>query len=181
MRNSRHLEKSKKARGRRKQSSYYTRGEMNLRAGIDDIASQLGITVDGNFDFTVRASLTDETLDKLTMLIQQLGESVDRAISFNPSSIFGGAAWPMPDPIASRFLRVNDAGTTFEWASVVGGGGGGAIFNDLEGDPVIVDGAAASDGLNWSSEGRCARPGSRRCRTTSCASSCRSACGGCCR
>src|SRR5262245_27538308 len=81
MRNSRHLEKPKEAKGRSRQSSYYTHGEMTLRAGIDEIASQLGITVDGNFDFTVRASLADETLDKLTMLINFVVEAARRALS----------------------------------------------------------------------------------------------------
>src|SRR5215471_4084772 len=81
MRDSRHLEEYKKAKERSTQSSYYTRGEMTLRAGIDDIASQLGVTVDGNFDFTVRASLADETLDKLTMLINFVVEAARRALS----------------------------------------------------------------------------------------------------
>src|SRR5262249_20144632 len=80
MRDSRHLE-IKKAKERSKQSDYYTRGEMTLRAGIDDIASQLGITVDGNFDFTVRASMADETLDKLAMLINFVIEAARRALS----------------------------------------------------------------------------------------------------
>src|SRR5262245_43467815 len=80
MRDSRHLE-IKKARVRSKQSDYYTRGEMTLRAGIDDIASQLGITVDGNFDFTVRALMADETLDKLAMLINFVIEAARRALS----------------------------------------------------------------------------------------------------
>src|SRR5215510_1545383 len=80
MRDSRHLE-IKKARVRSKQSDYYTRGEMTLRAGIDDIASQLGISVDGNFDFTVRALMADETLDKLAMLINFVIEAARRALS----------------------------------------------------------------------------------------------------
>src|SRR5215468_722410 len=78
MRDSRHLEKFEK---RSTQSSYYTRGEMTLRAGIDDIASQLGITVDGYFDFTVRASVADETLDQLAMLINFVIEAARRALS----------------------------------------------------------------------------------------------------
>ena len=81
MRNSRHLEKLKEATGRSRQSSYYTHGEMTLRAGIDDIASQLGISVDGSFDFTVRASVPDETLDKLAMLINFVIEADRRALS----------------------------------------------------------------------------------------------------
>jgi len=54
---------------------------LTLRGGIDDIASQLGITVDGNFDFTVRASVADETLDKLAMLINFVIEAARRALS----------------------------------------------------------------------------------------------------
>jgi signal transduction histidine kinase len=81
MRDSRHLEEFKKANERSTQSSYYTRGEMTLRAGIDDIASQLGITVDGHFDFTVRASVADETLDKLAMLINFVIEAARRALA----------------------------------------------------------------------------------------------------
>src|SRR5215813_13141957 len=80
MRDSRHLEEFKRAKERSTQS-YYTRGEMTLRAGIDDIASQLGITVDGNFDFTVRASMADETLDKLAMLINFVIEAARRSLS----------------------------------------------------------------------------------------------------
>jgi len=79
MRDSRHLEKSKTTRSTR--SSYYSRGEATLRAGIDDIASQLGVTVDGTFDFTVRASLADETLDKLAMLINFVIEAARRALT----------------------------------------------------------------------------------------------------
>src|SRR5262245_45268616 len=79
MRDSRHLE-STKAQGRSQQSNYYTRGELTLRGGIDDIASQLGITVDGNFDFTVRAAVADETLDKLAMLINFVIEAARRAL-----------------------------------------------------------------------------------------------------
>jgi signal transduction histidine kinase len=54
---------------------------MTLRAGIDDIASQLGISVDGHFDFMVRASVADETLDKLAMLINFVIEAARRALS----------------------------------------------------------------------------------------------------
>src|SRR5215467_9235296 len=81
MRNSRHLEEFTKAKERSTQSSYYTRGEMTLRAGIDDIASQLGVTVDGHFDFTVQASMADETLDKLAMLINFVIETTRRSLS----------------------------------------------------------------------------------------------------
>jgi signal transduction histidine kinase len=80
MRNSRPLEKLK-AKQRSKQSSYFTRGELNLRSGIDDIASQLGVSVDGQFDFTVRASLADETLDKLAMLINFVIEAARRSLA----------------------------------------------------------------------------------------------------
>src|SRR5215831_6054604 len=80
MRDSHHLEEFKKAKERSTQS-YYTRGEMTLRAGIDDIASQLGVTVDGHFDFTVRASMADETLDKLAMLINFVIEAARRSLS----------------------------------------------------------------------------------------------------
>src|SRR5499426_1686834 len=79
MRDSRHLEKSKTTRGA--SSSYFCRGEATLRAGIDEIASQLGVTVDGNFDFTVRASPADETLDKLAMLINFVIEAARRALT----------------------------------------------------------------------------------------------------
>jgi signal transduction histidine kinase len=54
---------------------------MTLRAGIDDIASQLGTSVDGHFDFLVRASAADETLDKLAMLINFVIEAARRALS----------------------------------------------------------------------------------------------------
>src|SRR5215470_1194150 len=80
MRDSRHLEITK-AQGRSQQSNYYTRGELTLRGGIDDIASQLGISVDGDFDFMVRASPPDETLDKLAMLINFVIEAARRALS----------------------------------------------------------------------------------------------------
>src|SRR5262245_9259701 len=81
MRNSRHLEKFRQTKGRSKESSYYTRGEMTLRAGVDDIANQLGLAVDGDFDFMVRASPPDETLDKLAMLINFVIEAARRALS----------------------------------------------------------------------------------------------------
>src|SRR5499426_1737100 len=79
MRDSRHLEKSKTPRSA--SSSYFTRGEATLRSGIDEIASQLGVTVDGTFDCTVRASPADETLDKLAMLINFVIEAARRALT----------------------------------------------------------------------------------------------------
>jgi signal transduction histidine kinase len=39
------------------------------------------VTVDGTFDFTVRASLADETLDKLAMLINFVIEAARRALT----------------------------------------------------------------------------------------------------
>src|SRR5215510_3932743 len=81
MRNSRHLYKHKKPKQLATHSSYYSRGESTLRAGIDDIASQLGVTVDGTFDFTVRASPADETLDKLAMLINFVIEAARRSLT----------------------------------------------------------------------------------------------------
>src|SRR5262245_26794916 len=81
MRNPRHLEKNKTTNQRGTLSSYYSRGEATLRAGIDDIANQLGVTVDGTFDFTVRASPADETLDKLAMLINFVIEAARRALT----------------------------------------------------------------------------------------------------
>src|SRR5215510_3708149 len=81
MRDSRHLEKFRQAQERSRESNYYTRGEMTLRAGVDDIANQLGLAVDGDFDFMVRASPPDETLDKLAMLINFVIEAARRALA----------------------------------------------------------------------------------------------------
>src|SRR5262245_51025283 len=81
MRNSSHLEKPEETKQRSRHSSYYSRDEVTLRAGIDDIANQLGISVDGNFDFTVRASVADETLDKLAMLINFVIEAARRGLT----------------------------------------------------------------------------------------------------
>ena len=43
--------------------------EASLRAAMNELADQLCVAVDGDFDFVVRASIDDETIEKLTMLI----------------------------------------------------------------------------------------------------------------
>jgi signal transduction histidine kinase len=65
----------------KKQSEYYTHGEEALRAAIDEVASQLAVGVDSRFDFTVKAGVADETLDKLAMLINFVVEAARRALS----------------------------------------------------------------------------------------------------
>lgn len=64
-----------------KQTDYYIHSEAELRKGIDDIANQLGLAVDGKFNFTVKAPIVDETLDKLAMLINFVIEAARRGLN----------------------------------------------------------------------------------------------------
>jgi len=54
----------------------------------------------------------EAALDKLTMLVQQLQEQVNRALAFSPSSAFSSVAFP--DLIAGYYIRGNAAGTGLE-------------------------------------------------------------------
>ncbi|HUP90786.1 MAG TPA: ATP-binding protein [Solimonas sp.] len=57
------------------------RGEARLRTAIDDLANQLCPSVDGNFDFSVRSAVEDETLEKLTMLLNFVLDTARRGMS----------------------------------------------------------------------------------------------------
>jgi signal transduction histidine kinase len=63
------------------ESDYQTSGEAPLRDAIDDITSQLCVTVDGRFDFAVKTSVVDETVDKLAMLVNFVVEASRRALA----------------------------------------------------------------------------------------------------
>ena len=80
MRDTRDLAKIRSAL-RPHQSDYYTHGERSLRFALDDIANQLGATVDSRFDFTVKAVAPDETIDRLAMLINFVIETARRALA----------------------------------------------------------------------------------------------------
>ncbi len=56
------------------------RGEARLRAVIDDLANQLCVSVDGNFDFAVRTAVEDETLEKLAMLVNFVLDTARRGM-----------------------------------------------------------------------------------------------------
>jgi signal transduction histidine kinase len=60
--------------------SDYSASDDQLRSGIEDIADQLGVAVDGRFEFMVKARLADETLDKLAMLVNFVVEAARRAL-----------------------------------------------------------------------------------------------------
>ncbi len=55
--------------------------EASLRAAIDDLANQLCVAVDGNFDFAVRNAVEDETLEKLSMLVNFVLDSARRGMA----------------------------------------------------------------------------------------------------
>ncbi|HUR41935.1 MAG TPA: ATP-binding protein [Verrucomicrobiae bacterium] len=57
------------------------RGDSGLRTAIDDIANQLCQSVDGNFGFAVRAPYEDETLEKLSMLVNFVVDTARRGMS----------------------------------------------------------------------------------------------------
>ncbi len=63
-------------------SDYFATDDVGeLRKRIDEITDQLCVAVTGNFDFTVRAPVPDETLDKLAMLINFLMEASRRSLT----------------------------------------------------------------------------------------------------
>lgn len=66
------------------------------------------------------AETHERALDKLTMMDQQLQEQVDRSIVVPlDDDTFSGQ---LPAIVASRFLRVNDAGTAFELVDALNAG-----------------------------------------------------------
>jgi signal transduction histidine kinase len=54
--------------------------ETELRALIDDLANQLCVAVDGEFDFKVRTDVHDETLEKLQILVNFVLDTARRAL-----------------------------------------------------------------------------------------------------
>ena len=54
--------------------------EAQLRSLIDDVANQLCVAVDGNFDFTVNVGSHDETIEKLGMLLNFVLDSARRSV-----------------------------------------------------------------------------------------------------
>jgi signal transduction histidine kinase len=64
-----------------RQAAYHVGSEEALRSGIDDIANQLAVAVDGRFEFMVKAASPDEALDKLAMLINFVVETARRTLA----------------------------------------------------------------------------------------------------
>jgi signal transduction histidine kinase len=61
---------------------YAARGDTQaLRELVDNIADQLCVAVSGDFNFTVKADVPDETLDKLAMLINFVVEAARRGLT----------------------------------------------------------------------------------------------------
>lgn len=56
-------------------------GESRLRDLIDHVSDQLCQSVDGNFDFIIKATAHDETIEKLLMLVNFLLDSARRALA----------------------------------------------------------------------------------------------------
>src|SRR5262245_44871953 len=63
-----------------RRAGYALASEAALRWAVDDIANQLAVAVDGRFEFTVKAMLPDETLDKLAMLVNFVVETARRTL-----------------------------------------------------------------------------------------------------
>ena len=84
--------------------------------------------------------------DKITRLLQELQERVDRAPVLAPSSSLGPLVLPTG---AGKTLRWNDAGTELEAVSLdSGGGGGGAVFTDITvNGNILGDGATEMSGV----------------------------------
>ncbi len=59
----------------------HIQSEEQLRAAIDQIGNQLCPAVDGKFDFAVKVSVVDETIEKLQMLINLVVDAARRALS----------------------------------------------------------------------------------------------------
>ncbi len=55
-------------------------GDARLRNAVDELADQLCVAVDGNFDFAVRASVADEQLEKLSMLVNFVLDTARRGM-----------------------------------------------------------------------------------------------------
>ena len=55
--------------------------ESELCSAIDEIANQLCLAVDGNYDFSVNVESGDETVQKLQMLVNFLVDSTRRSLS----------------------------------------------------------------------------------------------------
>lgn len=62
-----------------------------------------------------RASVHEDTFDKLTMIDQQQQDELDRSLKFSESVVLGAFNAGIPAPVAGAFPRVNVAGTGLEW------------------------------------------------------------------
>jgi signal transduction histidine kinase len=71
-----------------------------LRAAIDELAYQLCLAVDGDFDFTVHTSIEDEAIEKLTMLINFVVDTARRA-NQSKDDFFAALSHELRTPITS--------------------------------------------------------------------------------
>ena len=57
-----------------------SQGEQLLRGLVNSIANELCRAVDGNFDFTVSVETTDQTVEKLQMLVNWVLDAARRSL-----------------------------------------------------------------------------------------------------
>jgi hypothetical protein len=111
------------------------------------------------------AQTVEGAFDKVTRLVQQLNETVGRAVKFGTASLFSGVTFP--DLVANRYLRVNGGATGLELVALaasgtyadpittkgdvlVGGATGVAARKAVGADGQVLAAAAAqTDGLLW--------------------------------
>ena len=64
------------------------------------------------------ADTVENSFDKLTQEVQQLDETLDRSIKFNAVTDLTSFTSEFPAPDAAKFIRINEAGTTFEYVAL---------------------------------------------------------------
>ena len=107
------------------------------------------LVVGGGLD----AETLEESLDKLTVIVQELREKLDRATLIKISTLLANVAFP--EPGANNYIKWNAAGTALESASVVTPGAiSVSAFMQTMLDDVDAAAALATLGLSVSAYGK---------------------------
>ena len=91
-------------------------------------------TTDLKDNSTAKAEVTETALDKLTMMVQQLDEAIDRSLVLDPTSATSALA--LPAPSANKLLGWNSGATALE----------NKVVADIDTVVLPASGMCASDG-----------------------------------
>jgi hypothetical protein len=114
----------------------------NIPSATEKVILKRNIPVKQETDYiendTFPAQTHEDALDKLTMIIQQLKEEIDRALKVPDNDVISDAEIVTADLTAEYVFRVNTAGTGIEAEAV------GQILDDTVGDLTALSGGVDS-------------------------------------